>query len=100
MINDLRHANGRTGMGAVMGSKNLKAIAVRGTNQMTFAEPAKVKEIAKWLSERIQSDSTTHSSTKWEPLLCWRSITCSAFCRQETSGKEYLRGQKKYQRKL
>lgn len=30
ITNDLRHFNGRTGMGAVMGSKNLKAIAVRG----------------------------------------------------------------------
>ena len=30
ITNELRHFNGRTGMGAVMGSKNLKAIAVRG----------------------------------------------------------------------
>ena len=33
IINELKHANGRLGMGAVMGSKNLKAIAVRGTVQ-------------------------------------------------------------------
>ncbi len=30
ITHDLRHFNGRTGMGAVMGSKNLKAVAVRG----------------------------------------------------------------------
>jgi aldehyde:ferredoxin oxidoreductase len=30
ITNDLRHFNGRNGMGAVMGSKNLRAIAVRG----------------------------------------------------------------------
>jgi aldehyde:ferredoxin oxidoreductase len=30
ITNELRHFNGRTGMGAVMGSKNLKAVAVRG----------------------------------------------------------------------
>jgi aldehyde:ferredoxin oxidoreductase len=30
VTNDLRHFNGRTGMGAVMGSKHLKAVAVRG----------------------------------------------------------------------
>ncbi len=30
LTNDLRHFNGRNGMGAVMGSKNLRAIAVRG----------------------------------------------------------------------
>jgi aldehyde:ferredoxin oxidoreductase len=30
ITNDLRHFNGRNGMGAVMGSKNLRAVAVRG----------------------------------------------------------------------
>ena len=30
ITNDLRHFNGRNGLGAVMGSKNLRAIAVRG----------------------------------------------------------------------
>ncbi len=35
--NELEHFNGRTGMGAVMGSKNLKAIAVRGKKKMDFA---------------------------------------------------------------
>ena len=31
VMNDLDRAAGRSGVGAVMGSKNLKAIAVRGT---------------------------------------------------------------------
>lgn len=30
ITNDLRHFNGRNGLGAVMGSKNLRAVAVRG----------------------------------------------------------------------
>jgi aldehyde:ferredoxin oxidoreductase len=33
VTNDLRHFNGRNGMGAVMGSKNLRAIAVRGSQR-------------------------------------------------------------------
>ena len=33
MTNDLRHFNGRNGMGAVMGSKNMRAIAVRGSQR-------------------------------------------------------------------
>ena len=33
LTNDLRHFNGRTGMGAVMGSKNLRAVAVRGSTR-------------------------------------------------------------------
>jgi aldehyde:ferredoxin oxidoreductase len=39
IINDRTRAAGRTGMGAVMGSKNLKAIAVRGTKDVAVAKP-------------------------------------------------------------
>jgi aldehyde:ferredoxin oxidoreductase len=33
LMNELRHYNGRTGMGAVMGSKNVRAIAVKGSRR-------------------------------------------------------------------
>ncbi len=39
-MNDKHRAAGRSGVGAVMGSKNLKAIAVRGTGGVRVAEPA------------------------------------------------------------
>jgi aldehyde:ferredoxin oxidoreductase len=42
----LSHFAGRTGMGAVMGSKNLKAIAVRGKRNFAFADEAAVKQKA------------------------------------------------------
>ncbi len=35
----MKNAAGRTGMGAVMGSKNLKAVAVRGTLGITISDP-------------------------------------------------------------
>lgn len=38
---------GRTGMGAVMGSKNLKAIAFRGTGSVPIAKPEELKELKK-----------------------------------------------------
>jgi len=53
VVNELKHANGRTGMGAVMGSKLLKAIAVRGTKKMTSHDPDTLRELSKELSERI-----------------------------------------------
>jgi len=53
--NDLEHYNGRTGMGAVMGSKNLKAIAVRGNQKMKVADPDKIKEINSWHIKRIKN---------------------------------------------
>ena len=40
-----KDAGGRGGLGAVMGSKNLKAVAVRGHNLPRVANPEKVKEI-------------------------------------------------------
>lgn len=48
IINMGNRANGRTGMGAVMGSKNLKAVVVRGTNKrIPLADGKKVNDIAR-----------------------------------------------------
>ncbi|AWB06488.1 aldehyde ferredoxin oxidoreductase (plasmid) [Azospirillum humicireducens] len=38
IMNDMQRAAGRTGVGAVMGSKNLKAVVVRGTGSVTVAD--------------------------------------------------------------
>ena len=51
ILNELKHVNGRTGMGAVMGAKNLKAIAVRGDKKMALHDPEKVREIVKEVGE-------------------------------------------------
>ncbi|MGQ4834365.1 MAG: aldehyde ferredoxin oxidoreductase family protein [Candidatus Asgardarchaeia archaeon] len=48
-------AGGRPGMGAVMGSKKLKAIIIKGTNELPpVAEPDKIKEMTQKLYEEIQ----------------------------------------------
>jgi len=39
IMNDKHRAAGRGGMGTVMGSKNLKAVAVKGTGSITVARP-------------------------------------------------------------
>jgi aldehyde:ferredoxin oxidoreductase len=57
VINDLNHAAGRSGMGAVMGSKNLKGVAVRGHNPPELADPEKVRELAKTLVARIPDEA-------------------------------------------
>lgn len=53
IIGDLNRAAGRTGMGAVMGAKNLKAIAVRGSGRVAPADPEEVKKWAAWGAERF-----------------------------------------------
>ena len=44
IINMSNRAHGRTGMGAVMGSKNLKAIAVRGHSKVNVADQKAVDQ--------------------------------------------------------
>jgi len=48
LINMCNRANGRTGMGAVMGSKNLKAVAVRGSAKPQVADKEALQELTKW----------------------------------------------------
>jgi aldehyde:ferredoxin oxidoreductase len=54
---DGRHA-GRGGSGAVLGSKNIKAIAVRGTQRCEWAHPRQVTEYSKRLSKRSFGPAT------------------------------------------
>lgn len=59
LINDRFRAAGRTGMGAVAGSKNLKAIAVRGTHDVSVAEPEELLKFCKDLYERAEGPATS-----------------------------------------
>src|SRR5207247_738541 len=54
---DNRHA-GRGGLGAVMGAKNLKAVAVAGSKRIPVADPAGVVAAAKDLSRRSFGPAT------------------------------------------
>ena len=56
VIFDLARAVGRSGMGAVMGSKNLKAIAVRGSKSVKVADPAKLEDLTKKAYDAISVD--------------------------------------------
>jgi aldehyde:ferredoxin oxidoreductase len=51
VINDVTRAAGRTGLGAVMGSKKLKAIAVRGTGKVELADRDKTREVVDQVRE-------------------------------------------------
>jgi aldehyde:ferredoxin oxidoreductase len=54
---DRRHA-GRGGSGAVLGSKNIKAIAVRGTQRCDWAHPEALVELSRELSQRSFGPAT------------------------------------------
>jgi len=53
IMNMSNRANGRTGMGAVMGSKNLKAVVARGTHKLELADKATLNRLARWGVERL-----------------------------------------------
>ncbi|MBI2857010.1 MAG: aldehyde ferredoxin oxidoreductase family protein [Chloroflexi bacterium] len=52
-LNDYHHVAGRSSAGAVMGSKRLKAIAVRGTEHIEIAAPEEFREAAREARERV-----------------------------------------------
>ncbi len=55
IMHDINRAAGRNGLGAVMGSKNLKAVAVRGTLQPPApANRSKVTSLAKWFGNNYK----------------------------------------------
>jgi aldehyde:ferredoxin oxidoreductase len=53
LMADLHDVAGRTGLGAVFGSKNLRAIVVRGTGKVTFADPEGLKNLARLAVQRL-----------------------------------------------
>lgn len=56
VANDLNEVAGRTGLGAVMGSKKLKAIAVRGKTAVKIADQPSLLGVAKWVSSTMDQN--------------------------------------------
>ena len=59
IMNDKYRAAGRSGVGAVMGSKNLKAVVVRGTGKVEPADAEKAGELLKGLLKKIKEHGIT-----------------------------------------
>jgi aldehyde:ferredoxin oxidoreductase len=60
VVNDLHRAAGRSGVGAVMGSKNLKAIAVRGTKGVgNLADPKEFMKVTKEKKKILADNAVT-----------------------------------------
>ena len=55
-FNDVWRAAGRTGTGGVIGSKNLKAIATRGSGTVKVADPKKLMEVSNRLRQAFKTD--------------------------------------------
>lgn len=62
VMNDRDRAAGRGGMGAIMGSKNLKAIAAGGSRTVAIADPAGYKDLAGRLDRMVDKNPVTGKS--------------------------------------
>jgi aldehyde:ferredoxin oxidoreductase len=59
IINDEHRAVGRTGLGAVMGSKKLKAIVASGNNKVEVAKSEEYKKVSKNCLEELRKNPVT-----------------------------------------
>jgi aldehyde:ferredoxin oxidoreductase len=59
VMNDKDRAAGRSGVGAVMGSKNLKAVVVRGTKSIELDEKEKFNEVLKTMMQKVKEDGVS-----------------------------------------
>ena len=57
IVNDLHRAAGRSGVGTVMGSKNLKAVAIRGTRGVSGIKDAKAFLAAATAAKKVLADN-------------------------------------------
>jgi aldehyde:ferredoxin oxidoreductase len=56
-VNELKHFNGRSGLGAVMASKKLRAIAVRGKDKLEPKDKEGLQAVLKWMREHYNRDA-------------------------------------------
>ncbi len=75
----LKNAAGRTGMGAVMGAKNLKAVAVRGTLDIKMAEPVKYLNYYSRLLKKIMETKWVNALGDQGTPLLFRLANASGF---------------------
>ncbi|MDO4289680.1 MAG: aldehyde ferredoxin oxidoreductase [Eggerthellaceae bacterium] len=59
IMNSRNHSAG-AGVGAVLGSKNLKALVVRGTGSVNVADPEKVAELSDYMLREVIGSNNNH----------------------------------------
>lgn len=65
IMNNNYSANGRNGFGAVMGSKNLKAIAIRGTGDINLYDKESVLDVSKWVASVYKNNPISGSLNEY-----------------------------------
>jgi len=71
VMTGLKDAGGRTGMGAVMGSKNLKAIAARGTMDIEIKHPEQALAYDEQIVNKVNRTKFTQIMQKWGTMFIY-----------------------------
>ena len=85
VMTGIKNAGGRSGMGCVMGSKNLKAVAARGTMDIHIAHPKEALEFNKRFIDQIvsakvnQTQGTLGTPFIWGATNSWGGIRTRNF---------------------
>ncbi|MFW9828189.1 MAG: aldehyde ferredoxin oxidoreductase family protein [Candidatus Thorarchaeota archaeon] len=77
----MKNSAGRTGMGCVMGSKNLKAIAARGTLDIEFSYPDKLLLYCKEMIDMVMKNRYSRAASKWGTLVIYSTTNTTGLIR-------------------
>ncbi|MCP4424670.1 MAG: aldehyde ferredoxin oxidoreductase family protein [Chloroflexi bacterium] len=104
VMHDINRAAGRNGLGALMGSKNLKAVAVRGTMKVPVAEKKGVTAVAQWLGANYKEKAAwaaegigrgTQDSLSWWGYI--GGLPTHNFGQPVFENRELLSGERNYE---
>jgi len=77
----MKNAAGRTGMGCVMGSKRLKAVATRGTTPLKFTHPDKLLDYCKQMNNMITSSRWAQAQSRWGTMIIYSNTNTTGLIR-------------------
>jgi len=77
----MKNSAGRTGMGCVMGSKNLKAIAARGTMNLELAHPDELLDYCKEMNDMIMSTRWARAQSRWGTMIIYSNTNTTGLIR-------------------
>ncbi len=79
--NGMKNSGGRTGMGCVMGSKRLKAIAARGTRDLQFSQPEKLLEYCREMNTMIMDTKWARAQSRWGTMIIYSNTNTTGLVR-------------------
>ncbi|MFX0148311.1 MAG: aldehyde ferredoxin oxidoreductase family protein [Candidatus Hodarchaeota archaeon] len=77
----MKNSAGRTGMGCVMGSKNLKALAARGTLDIKFAYPDELLLYSKEVIDKVMKNRYSRAASRWGTLVIYSTTNTTGLIR-------------------